>query len=110
MHSLWKTIKSRLIGLLSAEPRAHARSGDAKLSTPAARKAEKETATNQKTESHGATHNSSGAQAKTSAAQRLAMLQAVARKKNGTPPHIRPRAFDHTRVTQLRIKRYTRSR
>lgn len=41
---------------------------------------------------------------------RLAALHSAARQKNSGPPQAKMRGFDRTRVTQLRIKRYTRAR
>lgn len=41
---------------------------------------------------------------------RLAALHNAARQKNSGPPQAKMRGFDRTRVTQLRIKRYTRAR
>jgi hypothetical protein len=41
---------------------------------------------------------------------RLAALHNAAKQKNSGPPQAKMRGFDRTRVTQLRIKRYTRAR
>jgi 4-amino-4-deoxy-L-arabinose transferase-like glycosyltransferase len=55
-------------------------------------------------------NNVSNAARKISAEERLANLHGAARKKNNGPPATKMRAFERTRATQWRIKRYTRPR
>jgi hypothetical protein len=102
IRELWNALKSRISG--SAKPATRTVADREKQNDNSARPVATQTARSGSLQNNGS--NKGGA----ITLGRLMALHNAAREKNGGPPQAKMRGFDRTRVTQLRIKRYTRAR
>jgi hypothetical protein len=102
IRELWNALKSRISGSPKAATRTVA--DREKQNENSARPVATQTARAVPLQNNGS--NKGGP----IALGRLMALHNAAREKNSGPAQAKMRGFDRTRVTQLRIKRYTRAR
>jgi hypothetical protein len=102
IRELWNALKSRISGSAKAATRTVA--DREKQNENSARPVATQTARAVPLQNNGSSKGGA------IALGRLMALHNAAREKNSGPAQAKMRGFDRTRVTQLRIKRYTRAR